>query len=108
MSAALSGEEVMRWNSFIHSDSSGLASGRKSVVQSCRKAGLSRPQPRRMSVSMALNCSVIMLPGGGHPRANAPTRMSLADPLWMASCIGRADRSALATSQQRELVEANG
>ena len=77
MSAALSGDEVMRWNSFIHSDSSGLASGRKSVVQSCRKAGLSRPQPRRMRVSMALNCSVIMLPGGGHPRANDPTRMSL-------------------------------
>jgi len=76
MRAALSGDEVMRWNSFIHSDSSGLASGRKSVVQSWRKAGLSRPQPRRMSVSMALNCSVIMLPGGGHPRANAPTRMS--------------------------------
>ena len=76
MRAALSGEEVMRWNSFIHSDSWGLASGRKSVVQSWRKAGLSRPHPWRMRVSMALNCSVIMLPGGGHPRANAPTRMS--------------------------------
>lgn len=76
MRAALSGEEVMRWNSFIHSDSWRLASGRKSVVQSWRKAGLSRPHPWRMRVSMALNCSVIMLPGGGHPRANAATRMS--------------------------------
>ena len=97
---AFSGDVVLRCTSLCQSICSDDAPGIIVEVNICRNAGLSCPQPWRMSSTMAL-------PSALRPAARvSAVEHKLRNALGMAHRIRDADRAALGDSEQGEPIQA--
>ena len=108
MSAALSGEEVMRWNSFIHSDLFGAGVGAEERGPELAEGGVvaapTEADERQHGIELLGHHAAGRRPSSG----KGSNQDELGDTLGMASRIGCADGAALATANQCELVKADG
>ena len=111
MRAACRGEQDMRCRSLNERACSGVALGNIRFVNSCRKAGLSCPQPS--SINLIWASKAVELVSASGSRRSGPAREraeqhEVADALGMARGVGDRDRAALRDAEQREPVELGG
>ena len=104
--SAFSAEVDTRWSSLNQAACSGLAPGMNSVVKTCRKAGVSRPQPSRMSACRPARASRVARAAVLPAARGAPVEDEVAHTLRVLDRVGDRDPGALRDAQEREPLRA--